>query len=590
MIRSTMALRNTLRQPRRTMLLGGAIAFGVIIICLASGFTSGMEVAVQDNVTLFSAGHVLVSGIAASESGRAQNRISDVSLAQKAKQILPEAVSISETAQSQATVVFGSREQQLRVRGVDWTADKLFSGSLILTQGDWTAAKADRAIILGAQSARRFGLGLGDSLFVKLSTVSGQQNVTEYKLGAVYDDSAAGGMTTAIVPLANLLADLNMKQGQYQSLAVFLTDASQADKAAAKLTAGLKKAGYSMIGTAVAAAGNRQAASGQGAGGQASGNQSAGNQPTGGQASSNPLAGGQSSTATTIARGAASGSAQGANSRANLRGTRRQALSGNNQAGNRQAGASSATTNQSALTTPNAAAPTTSVLGSAGGPPAATAGNATGAGGNSGGGVGNNGAGGNIGGVGNSGGGGNAAAFGRGIMNQLFSNAPVGTTFYRVATVTELSGQMGAVLGSVRWIGITIFVIMLVLVAAGITNTYRMVLMERTKEIGMLRCIGFKRSDIFRIFVYEAGLIAIAGSLAGILASLPIGLLVHLIPFNPSGSLGSALARGRLTFAPHFVSLTFVSLAVIVASILAVVGPARKASRLLPVEALRTTA
>jgi putative ABC transport system permease protein len=179
---------------------------------------------------------------------------------------------------------------------------------------------------------------------------------------------------------------------------------------------------------------------------------------------------------------------------------------------------------------------------------------------------------------------------GRNFMSQIFGNAPAGTTFYRVATITELSGQMGAVLGSVQWIGITIFLIMLVLVAAGITNTYRMVLMERTKEIGMLRCIGFRRADIFRIFIYEAGLIAIAGSLAGIIASLPVGMLIHLVPFNPSGSLGSALARGRLTFAPRLLSLAAICLAVIAASVFAVFGPARKASKLQPVEALRTTA
>jgi len=510
MIRSTMALRNTLRQPRRTMLLGGAIAFGVIIISLASGFTSGMDVSVQNNVTLFSAGHVLVNGIAASETGRAQNRISDASLAQMAKQILPEAVSVSETAQSQATVVFGSREQQLRVRGVDLASDRLFSQNLILVSGDWMGAKADRAIVLGAQSARRFGLGLGDSVFVKLSTVSGQQNVMEYKLGAIYDDSAAGGMTTALVPLADLLSDLNMKPGQYQSLAIFLPDASQADSAASRLTAGLKKAGYSMLDASALAAANRQPSA---------------------------PADASASTPTTQANAA-------------KRAARRQAMAGKG---------------STTSTTVIEAAPAAPSPPDGGGPLVVM----SGPGGN----------------AGNPGGG-----FGRSFASQLFANVPAGTTFYRVATVTELSGQMGAVLGSVRWISIAIFAIMLVLVAAGITNTYRMVLMERTKEIGMLRCIGFKRSDIFWIFVFEAGLIAIAGSLAGIAVSLPIGLLVHLLPFNPSGSLGSALSRGRLTFAPQFASLAFVCLAVIVASVFAVLGPARKAARLLPVEAMRTTA
>lgn len=468
MIHFTMALRNTLRQPRRTMLLAGAIAFGVIIICLSSGFTTGMEAAVQNNVTLFSAGHLLVNGITASESGRMQNRVSDPTLIEKTREVLPEAISVSPTAQVQATVIFGSREQQLRVRGIDWASDKLFSRNLILTQGDWDSARIRRSIILGAQSARRFGLGLGDSVFVRMSTVSGQQNATEYKLGAVYDDTAAGGMTTALVPLADILADLNMKEGQYQSLAVFLADASQADRTAKRLAQGLKDKGFTVMAAASAA---RVA---QGGGGNAVG-----------------------------------------------------------------------------------------------------AARMTGAGGMGGGGV----------------PGGGTGGFGQpgqpGQPGQALANLPAGTTVYRISTVTEMSGQMGAVLGSVRWIGAAIFIVMLLLTAAGITNTYRMVLMERTTEIGMLRCIGFGRADIFRIFLCEAGMIAIAGSLAGIFISMPVGLLVHFIPFNPSGSLGSALSRGRLLFSPTILSLAFVSIAVMLASIMAVSGPARRAARLLPVEALR---
>jgi len=485
MIRATMALRNTLRQPRRTLLLGGAIAFGVIVICLASGFTAGMEQAVQANVTLFSAGHILVNGFSASASGRGQARIEDPSLEAKAREILPEAISVSPTAQSQATIVFGSREQQLRVRGVDWSGDRLFSKSLILTQGDWISAVKDRSLLMGAQSARRFGLGLGDSVFVRLSTVTGQQNVMEYTLGAVYDDAAAGGMTTVLVPLANILADLNMRDGQYQSLAIFLPDASSADLSAARLSEGLKAAGFQL----------RVA-------------------PAGAQASAQ--AGGLAGSPAGSPAGSLAGSP----------------------AGSQAAPQSGAQTFQ--------ASP---------------------------------------------GGGGGQGRIGGGMGAFPPSGAMTpGSTFLRVATVTELSGQMGAVLGSVRWIGLTIFAIMLLLTMAGITNTYRMVLMERTREIGMLRCIGFRRADIFRIFVYEALMIAIAGSVAGILASLPLGFLIHLIPFDPAGDLGSALSRGRLLFSPEILSLAFASICVAAASVIAVFGPARRASRLLPAEALRKTA
>lgn len=410
MIRFSMALKNTLRQPRRSLLLGGAIAFGVLVMSLASGFTAGMEKALQDNVTLLSSGHVLVSGTSVSLSGRTQNRIRDPGLATAVKKLLPGALSIAATSQAQATIVYGTREQQLRIRGVDWPLDRLYSENLILVQGDWTAARSDRSITLGARSARRFGIGLGDTLLVRLSTVSGQQNVVEYTLGAVYDDDAAGGMNSGFVSLGNLTADLNMPAGEYQTLAVFLDDASRADPLASELETGLAAEGF--------------------------------------------LAAGQAG--------------------------------------------------------------------------------------------------------------------------------------YRISTITELSGQVGAVLGSVRWIGITIFAIMLVLVAAGIANTYRMVLLERTKEIGMLRCIGFSRRDIFRSFLYEALLIALASTLAGLLASFPLGALVHVLRFDPSGELGTVLSRGRLHFSPQPGPLLAAVAAVLVAAALAVAAPARKAARLPPAEAMRT--
>jgi len=464
MIQQIMAVRNSVRQPRRTILLGGAIAFGVIIICLVSGFISGMEKAVQDNVTLFSAGHVLINGITISESGRAQNRISDATLRERVKALVPEAVSVSQTAQAQATVVFGSREQQLRIRGVDWESDRLFSGSLVLTEGSWNEARKERMIVLGAQSAKRFGLGLGDTVMVRLSTASGQQNVTEYAVAAFYDDASSGGMNTALVPVSDLLSDLNMKKGEYQALAVFLRDALLADETAQAVEKGLTAAGYRFI------------ASGQGGAG------GVGN----------------------AAGGAMSGGAMGGS-----------AMNG------------------------GAAMPSGSAL------------------------------------------------FGG---TQISRNMPAGTTMYRAVTVTQMSGQTGAVLATIKWIGITVFLVMLVLVAAGITNTYRMVLLERTKEIGMLRCIGFKRKDVFAVFMYEALMIALAGSIAGILLSLPLGILVQLIPFDPNGSLGSVLTRGHLVFAPNLGSLALVVAAVLAASCLAVLSPARRASRLKPVEALRTVA
>ncbi|MCX7026503.1 MAG: FtsX-like permease family protein [Spirochaetes bacterium] len=562
--------KNTLRQPRRSLLLGGAIAFSVLIISLAMGFTKGMEKSVQDNVTLFSAGHILINGYVRSESGRAQNRISDQALAEAVKKDIPQALSVSATAQSQATIVFGSREQQLRLRGVDWSADRLFSGSLILKQGDWQTAKADRQMILGAQSAKRFGLGLGDSLLVRLSTFSGQQNVTEYKLGAVYDDTAAGGMNTVLVPLGNLQEDLNLPKGEFQTLTVFLPDAAGADKVAAQLQKNMTGQGYLVVPAAQARQAGQQASQTAQTTLTTKAGQASQTVPTTVQAvqAQQEALGTTTSTITTARRSAAAqgGTSSGAGSAL----TRRRRASG------AQPEAGSAQGQASAVQAASRTTGTAMVQGM--GTQQAPAATGQGGGGQT---------------DAQMGGGQPAGdqargGFGQGGFNSM--NIPEGKSLYRVSTITQLSGQVGAVLGSVKWIGVAIFLIMLMLTATGITNTYRMVLLERTKEIGMMRCIGFHRSQIFQVFLFESAILALAGSLTGILLSYPIGWLIHAIPFNASGELGQALSRGRLVYAPTFGTLLIIVAAVLAASMLAVYSPARKASELQPVEAIRMTA
>jgi ABC-type lipoprotein release transport system permease subunit len=552
----SMSSKNTLRQPRRSLLLGGAIAFSVLIISLAMGFTTGMEKSVQNNVTIFSAGHILINGYVSSESGRTQNRISDQTLAEAVKKDIPQALSVSATAQSQrATIVFGSSEQQLRLRGVDWATDKLFSGSLILKEGDWTSAKADRSMMLGAQSAKRFGLGLGDSLLVRLSTFSGQQNVVEYKLGAVYDDTAAGGMTTALVPLANLQEDLNLPKGEFQTLTVFLPDAASADKVAAQLRKSMTGQGYLLAPTAQA----RQTGQTGKMAGQTAASASA--------TSTSIAAPGTTLTPDNAAgQGAATQalrkiSAQGATARS--AGSRQSAgvSTKQRQAPTTALAQGSAAKQAAAGQNLSPARPAQAPSGQAG--PAMAGGQP---------------------------GGGQGGGFGRGGFGFNAMNIPEGKTLYQVSTITELSGQVGAVLGSVRWIGIAIFLIMLMLTATGITNTYRMVLLERTKEIGMMRCIGFHKSQVFWVFLFESAILSIAGSLGGILLSFPIGWLIHAIPFNASGELGQALSRGRLVYAPTFGTLLIIVAAVLASSMIAVYWPARRASELQPVEAIRQTA
>jgi len=467
LIHLKLAARNVRRQPHRTIALGGAVAFSALVMALISGFVNGMDLAIQDNVTLYSGGHVLISGYTASWSGRLQNRFADDNVAKTVESAGTGIRTVSPIAQSRATVVFGTREIQLMLRGVDWTKDQLYHDSLILTKGDWKGLESSRTMLMSAQTADRFGLATGDQVVVRLTTASGQQNVTDYKVAAIYDDGAAGGMNTAFVAFGDLTADLNMKSNEQQEIAVFLKNSTAAENTAQAVTAALSAKGITV---------NRGSASNTGASG--------------------------------VSRAAPS-----------------------------QDSSANSDSFVSSITGPGASGPAVS-------------------------------------------------SAPQGAGRQL---SP-GTAIYRVSTVQELAGEIGSALGSIRWIGYAVFILMLIVSATGISNSYRMVLLERTKEIGMLRCIGYKKKDVFSSFIAEGILLAGGAALVGVVLALPIGFGIGFIPFNPHGDFGAALVKGHLRFAPTLSQLLLILVFVTVVAIAAVFLPARKAAEVVPVEALRKTA
>ena len=65
-----LALRNLTRQKKRTFLLGGAVAFGIMIVTIINGFAGAFVQNVSENFANLEAGHIFVEGIEKSSSGR----------------------------------------------------------------------------------------------------------------------------------------------------------------------------------------------------------------------------------------------------------------------------------------------------------------------------------------------------------------------------------------------------------------------------------------------------------------------------------------------------------------------------------------
>ena len=116
----------------------------------------------------------------------------------------------------------------------------------------------------------------------------------------------------------------------------------------------------------------------------------------------------------------------------------------------------------------------------------------------------------------------------------------------------------------------------------GVANTMFTSVLEKTKEIGIMKAIGARNNDILMIFLIKAGLIGFIGGLLGVLLGVALsGSMASLI------GGGVPFARGGTTV---LVSLNAVLMALSVSSgagIIAGIVPAYQASKLKPVDALR---
>jgi ABC-type antimicrobial peptide transport system permease subunit len=103
--------------------------------------------------------------------------------------------------------------------------------------------------------------------------------------------------------------------------------------------------------------------------------------------------------------------------------------------------------------------------------------------------------------------------------------------------------------------------------------------MERTKEIGVLRSLGTRRKDIKNIFITEGGIIGLAAGIIGCVFSLIISLAANI-------ATSSVASGGIMKINPLYLLL---GLAIsFVLSIIASMSPSGYASTLDPVEALRS--
>ncbi|MBI4140240.1 ABC transporter permease [Candidatus Woesearchaeota archaeon] len=150
---------------------------------------------------------------------------------------------------------------------------------------------------------------------------------------------------------------------------------------------------------------------------------------------------------------------------------------------------------------------------------------------------------------------------------------------FTVQTSENLIASVNTIIGVVQAVFAGIAAISLLVGGIGIMNTMYTSVLERTKDIGVMKAIGARNKDIFMLFLIESGLLGMSGGTVGIITGAGMSKIVEILASETIGSLLKAtfpwqLIAGTLTF-------TFIIGAV------SGIMPARQASKMQPAEALR---
>lgn len=437
------AFRNTGRQKKRTVLLAGAIAFGVLVVTLLNGFTGGVSRNITRTVTDLIGGHVYVSGTELTESRLIVNVISDTggngsSLQEAVDQVSAQTDMVNRRSRTLATLIFGSKQTNQLLDGVDWEGEPSFFPSLSVVAGELPGPDDRSALILPVSSAERLRAEVGDRVLARLGTVTGQQNVGEFVLAATVEDSGISGFSSGFARLDYLGELIGTAAGEYQMLHLYLRDPRQSDQVAQALRAEL---------------------------------------PT---------------------------------------------------------------------------APETEEEGGEQGGP--------------------------------------GGGFFGGANRLADDQEPWDGTRYDVTTIDDIMAETSTLFRVLNTVSLSVFLILLTITMVGVVNTFRMVLLERIQEIGTMRAVGMQRGAVRSIFLMEATFIGLIGAVAGLLLAAAAMLILAQIEFQTDSPLQFFLNDGRLTFAVPPLTMVANVAILIVLSLGAAAIPARRAARLDPAAALRSTA
>jgi len=150
---------------------------------------------------------------------------------------------------------------------------------------------------------------------------------------------------------------------------------------------------------------------------------------------------------------------------------------------------------------------------------------------------------------------------------------------FQVVTPEQLLEQLGAILSILQGVLVGIAAISLIVGSIGIASSMYTSVLERIKDIGIMKAVGASNEEITLIFLMEAALVGFVGGVIGIIIGLGIAQLIGF------GAAQAGFSLLKITIEPWLI--VFALIFAVGVGTISGYFPARRAAKLNPVDALR---
>jgi len=155
--------------------------------------------------------------------------------------------------------------------------------------------------------------------------------------------------------------------------------------------------------------------------------------------------------------------------------------------------------------------------------------------------------------------------------------------FASATSMSSILDSIQSIMGILQTVLIAIASIALIVASIGIMNTMLTSVMERTREIGIMKAIGATNKDVMSIFIIEGLLLSLVGGASGVILGILGSQGVSAVLSNMGAGGGGMPLEPVITFTAIALGL---SVSMIV-GILSSLYPAWKAAKMSPIEAVR---